>query len=256
MKRILATWNKSLMGRIAGANAALSVKGRKALVLQRDEAYIGVMVDDLVTRGCLEPYRMFTSRAERRLLLRIDNADLRLTPIGRKAGLVGDGRWEAFERRRERVERNRDRLARTVVHCPHTGSRISAAQRLRQPPVRLRDLVQTGEVVLEGANEDLELDMATLETSIKYEGYLLREEAAVARLALEERRRIPEGFDYRGLPGLTLEAVQRLSAVRPETLGQAGRVPGVTPAAVAVLGMHVERYNRSARTAVEPGRDV
>jgi tRNA uridine 5-carboxymethylaminomethyl modification enzyme len=232
-------------GLLAGVNAALAVRGEQPLVLRRDEAYIGVMVDDLVTQGCLEPYRMFTSRAERRLLLRIDNADLRMTPHGRRVGLVDAERWERFERRRERFARNRDRLAVTLVRTGENGDRAPAEQVLRQPSRRLSDLVTSGQVPFETIEGSEDTDLAAVETEIKYAGYIRRELAAISRATREESRRIPEGFDYQRLPGLTAEAIERLSAVRPETLGQAGRVAGVTPAAVAVVGFHVEKWRRS-----------
>jgi len=231
-------------GLVAGVNAARTVKGEPALVLSRDEAYIGVMIDDLITHGCLEPYRMFTSRAERRLLLRTDNADLRLTPIGRRAGLVADDRWERFERRRARFERNRAAVGAALVKPAGGGARIPAEQFLRQPAGRLSALIESGQVAFETTAGSEEMDAAAVETDVKYEGYLAREHAAVARARREEIRRIPDDFTYEGLPGLTREAIERLSAVRPETLGQAGRVPGVTPAAIAVLGFQLEKRRR------------
>jgi tRNA uridine 5-carboxymethylaminomethyl modification enzyme len=231
-------------GLLAGINAALAVKGQSGLVLGRDEAYIGVMVDDLVTQGCLEPYRMFTSRAERRLLLRIDNADLRLTPSGRRVGLVDDERWARFERRRDRFARNRAVLEGTLVRTGENGTRAPAEQVLRQPGTRLLDLVASGQIAFETEPGAEDADLAAVETEVKYEGYIRREQAAVVRSRREESRAIPESFRYDSLPGLTREAIERLSAVRPETLGQAGRVPGVTPAAVAVLGFHVEQWRR------------
>jgi tRNA uridine 5-carboxymethylaminomethyl modification enzyme len=239
-------------GLLAGCNAARAVKGEPALVLGRDEAYIGVMVDDLITHGCLEPYRMFTSRAERRLLLRIDNADLRLSPVGRRIGLVDDRRWGVFEDRRARFERNRVSVAATLVRVPGNGSRVPAEQLLRQPGTTLSVLVNSGQVPFESVPGAEEMDLATVETDVKYEGYIRREQAAVARARREESRRIPDDFSYDGLPGLTREAIERLSQVRPETLGQAGRVPGVTPAAVAVVGFHVEQARRDRRRSPVP----
>jgi tRNA uridine 5-carboxymethylaminomethyl modification enzyme len=228
-------------GLIAGINAAQAVKRGAPFRLRRDEAYIGVMVDDLVTRGCLEPYRMFTSRAEHRLLLRIDNADLRLTPRGREVGLVQDAQWNRFESRRDRFVRNSSRLLQTQVRTE--GATRAAADLIRQPNVRLADLIAREDVVLELDDESRELDVASVETAVKYEGYLKQEAARVARASRQERRRIPAEFPFARVPGLSREAVQRLSQVRPETLGQASRIPGITPAAIAVLGAFIGRLS-------------
>jgi len=228
-------------GLMAGINAARSAKRKSPFRLRRDEAYIGVLVDDLVTRGCLEPYRMFTSRAEHRLLLRIDNADLRLTPRGREVGLVSDAQWSRFEARRARFLSNSSRLLQTQIRTG--GTTRVAAELIRQPTIRLADLIDRGDVVLELENESRELDVASVETAVKYEGYLKQEAARVARASRQERRRIPEEFPFARVPGLSREAVQRLSQVRPETLGQASRVPGITPAAIAVLGAFIGRLS-------------
>jgi tRNA uridine 5-carboxymethylaminomethyl modification enzyme len=221
-------------GLVAGVNAARAINRQPAMRLGRDEAYIGVLVDDLVTRGCLEPYRMFTSRAEHRLLLRIDNADLRLTPIGRSLGLVSDRRFERFEKRRSRYEQNLAVLHRTVIRGH--GERMTAAQGLRRPERRLIDVLDVDSLALAPDAAGCALDIGSVETAVKYEGYLKQEAARAARVRREGARRIPDMFSFEGVPGLSREAVQRLSQVRPETLGQASRIPGMTPAAVAVLG--------------------
>lgn len=228
-------------GLVAGLNAALAVQGREPLSFRRDEAYLGIMVDDLVTKGCLEPYRMFTSRAEFRLLLRTDNADLRLTPKGREAGLVDDERWERFQARKLRFDHNLDTLNRSWVRV-EGGARNPASQALKRPEITLESLEAKGDVSIRTSPQDRMLDIASVETAIKYEGYLLRQNQAVARAQHAERRRIPEDFPFERVPGLSNEMVQRFSEARPETLGQAQRIPGVTPAAVAVVGAYLNRF--------------
>jgi tRNA uridine 5-carboxymethylaminomethyl modification enzyme len=229
-------------GIVAGINAAIRARGDDGagFELRRDEAYIGILVDDLITKGCLEPYRMFTSRAEHRLLLRIDNADLRLTPRGREAGLVAGDRWERFLARRSRFERNLATLDRALVRV-EAGNRVPANQLLRQPEVRLEHMIGEGRVPLDIDPEFSSVDIASVETSVKYAGYLRRQESEIERARRDERRRIPVDFPFERVPGLSREVVQRLTQVRPDTLGHALRVPGITPAAVAVLSAYVGR---------------
>jgi tRNA uridine 5-carboxymethylaminomethyl modification enzyme len=223
-------------GLMAGINAARRATRETPFVLGRDEAYIGILVDDLTTKGCLEPYRMFTSRAEYRLLLRIDNADLRLTPRGREVGLVDDQRWSRFEARRRRWEHNRVVLERSVVTLG--DDRVPAAQALRRPEF---SLAQCPEAVRARLQLEEPLDASTIETDLKYEGYLKRQRSEIERARKYERTGIPADFRFEGLPGLSREMVQRLAEIRPVTLGQAQRIPGVTPAAVAILAHHLER---------------
>jgi tRNA uridine 5-carboxymethylaminomethyl modification enzyme len=227
-------------GLIAGINAARQAMGLGPFELQRHEAYIGILIDDLITKGCLEPYRMFTSRAEHRLLLRIDNADLRLTPRGREAGLVDDERWDAFRARRDRFERNLRVLDVARVRNSN-GDSMPVSQLLRQPEVRLEQLISSETVSIDISAKHSSVDIASVETTIKYSGYLKRQEAETARAKKDEARRIPAEFRFDMVPGLSREAVQRLTEVRPDTLGHALRVPGVTPAAVAVLSAYVGR---------------
>lgn len=229
-------------GLVAGANAALAVLGRDPLHVGRDQAYIGVLVDDLITKGCLEPYRMFTSRAEHRLLLRIDNADLRLTPIGRAAGLIDDARWDRFLCRQSRFQRNLHTLDATLVRSA-SGDRVPAAQILRQPEVTLHSLVIASAVNLDLEASTRQLDLASVEVAVKYEGYLRRQHREIELAQKHEQRRIPDGFPFDRVPGLSREVVQRLGQIRPTTIGQASRIPGLTPAAIAVLATYVGRAN-------------
>ena len=233
-------------GLVAGANAGLQALGRGPLTLRRDEAYLGIMVDDLVTRGCLEPYRMFTSRAEYRLLLRIDNADLRLSPVAHQHGMLSESEWERFQRRRERFDRNvaAIRTARVKTDAGHT---VSGDQWLRQPSARLDELIASGRIDWKAPEEPTApgvhaVDRLSVETTVKFEGYLRRQMESVERSLRNEQRKIPAAFPYGRVPGLSNEMVQRLTEVQPDTLGQALRIPGVTPAAVAVVGAYVERW--------------
>jgi tRNA uridine 5-carboxymethylaminomethyl modification enzyme len=226
-------------GLVAGINAARRARQRDAVVIGRDEAYIGILVDDLVTRGCLEPYRMFTSRAEHRLRLRIDNADIRMTPLGREIGLVDDRQWAIFDARRARLERNL--AAASSARVTIDGESTTAAQALSRPPVTLDDLRDEGFVPeVDEARPDI--DEATIAAEFKYRGYLKRHDAQVARARADEARPIPDGFSYVAIPGLSREIVERLTQVRPNTIGQAARVPGVTPAAVAIVAARVARH--------------
>jgi tRNA uridine 5-carboxymethylaminomethyl modification enzyme len=225
-------------GLLAGISAARSVRGLLPVRIGRDEGYIGVLVDDLTTRGCLEPYRMFTSRAEHRLLLRIDNADLRLTPRGRELGLVDDHRWSRFEGRKARLDRNLETVRAATVSIG--GERMPAERALRQPQVDVRELATEGQLFLDIV--DPAIDYTSLETFYRYEGYLRRQEESVERLKRQESRLIPSEFQFDGIPGLSRECVERLSSVRPETVGQALRIPGVTAAAVALIAAHVSGH--------------
>ncbi|HEX7053891.1 MAG TPA: tRNA uridine-5-carboxymethylaminomethyl(34) synthesis enzyme MnmG [Burkholderiales bacterium] len=219
-------------GLLAGVNAALSAAGREPWWPARDEAYLGVMVDDLVTRGVTEPYRMFTSRAEYRLQLREDNADLRLTETGRRLGLVDDRRWDAFCRKRDAIEREKARLERTFVSTSFP-EKVRAIEYLRRPEVRYADVASTEPVSPEVAEQ--------VEIQVKYEGYVVRQKAEVARRKRLEDMAIPPDFDYAMVRGLSVEARQKLSAQRPQTLGQASRISGITPAAVSLLAVYLKK---------------
>ncbi|MCS7280085.1 MAG: tRNA uridine-5-carboxymethylaminomethyl(34) synthesis enzyme MnmG [Desulfobacterota bacterium] len=237
-------------GIIAGINAALKVRGEEPFVLSRDEAYIAVMIDDLVTKGTDEPYRMFTSRAEYRLLLREDNADLRLTEKGFKRGLVSEERYKRYERKKREIEEVKE-ILRSVVIRPQGTAREILEKSLIHPqtkPTTLEELLKKPEVSLELLKEleprlrDFEDDVLTnVELDIKYEGYLKRQAEMMEKFKKLEERRIPENLDYSSVPGLSREVVEKLSKIRPLTLGQASRIPGVTPSALSALIIHFKK---------------
>ncbi|HPE59591.1 MAG TPA: tRNA uridine-5-carboxymethylaminomethyl(34) synthesis enzyme MnmG [Thiolinea sp.] len=239
-------------GLLAGLNAALQLKGQEGWWPRRDQAYIGVLVDDLITHGTREPYRMFTSRAEHRLLLREDNADLRLTEMGRELGLVNEERWRAFSDKREAIEREQQRLREVVLHpsrlTPQDSERVlgevpgrdySLMELLRRP-----DVTYAGLMSLPGmapADPVPEVVAGQVEIQCKYAGYIERQSLEVERLRRNEETRLPATLDYCLINGLSNEVRQKLEAQRPATLGQAARIPGVTPAAVSLLLIHLRK---------------
>ena len=261
-------------GLLAGINAGCYVRERDAWTPRRDQAYLGVLVDDLITRGVTEPYRMFTSRAEFRLSLREDNADMRLTEVGREIGVVDDVRWDAFNRKRDAVSRETERLKSTWVNptllpetdaVPLLGKAIereySLADLLRRPEVRYEALVavQDGKYAPEAPLADdamlAEQIREQIEIGIKYHGYIARQAAEVDKLEANEATRLPLDFDYTEVRGLGFEVSQKLNQHRPETLGQASRISGVTPAAISLLLVHLKKkgMGRAAPAAAKSG---
>jgi tRNA uridine 5-carboxymethylaminomethyl modification enzyme len=241
-------------GLLAGLNAGLQTQGKESWCPRRDEAYLGVLVDDLITRGVSEPYRMFTSRAEYRLMLREDNADLRLTETGRRLGLVDDARWSAFSRKRDAIERETERLKSTWVNprtlpaeaaVPVLGQAIereySLYELLRRPNVSYRSLSLIS-ATDKGLDDPVAADQ--VEIQAKYQGYILRQKDEVARHGEQESTPLPADLDYAQVRGLSIEARQTLSRQRPETVGQAARVSGVTPAAISLLLVHLRQRKK------------
>jgi tRNA uridine 5-carboxymethylaminomethyl modification enzyme len=231
-------------GLIAGINAALSVQSRPPFVLERDQAYIGILIDDLVTKGTNEPYRMFTSRAEFRLHLRIDNADQRLTPLGRQIGLVSEAKFSRYQAKQGRLERLMSHLNQVKVQVD--GGKIPAAQALKRPEIKIEAFLDTLPVDL-GDQLSWEESKA-VETAVKYEGYLKQQTNEIEKMRKAESRSIPLDFEYHAIPGLSREMIEKLSRVRPTTIGQASRIPGVTPAALSILHIQLEMNSNREKT--------
>lgn len=246
-------------GLLAGINAALKAREREPWMLKRDQAYLGVMVDDLITRGTREPYRMFTSRAEHRLLLREDNADLRLTEMGRHLGLINDARWKFFCEKREAIEREKERLRRCWIQ-PHSHDakflterhgctmqrEYNALELMRRPELNY-DTVASLECV--GFTEQNRQVTEQVEIQIKYAGYVERQQDEIAKSSKQENTAIPTGLDYSRVHGLSNEIVQKLTSHHPETLGQASRISGVTPAAISVLRIYLKKIGKLPKSA-------
>jgi tRNA uridine 5-carboxymethylaminomethyl modification enzyme len=265
---------------MAGINAALQVKRQPPLILDRTEAYTAILIDDLISKGTNEPYRMFTSRAEFRLHLRIDNADRRLTPHGRRVGLISDDAWADFQAKQQRLEKMKNLLESTRItadmlercHSEEQSGEESAvagwasvagqscAQVLKRPEVKVEQLVpilrelspdffarnlsasSVSSVVK--LSSEVRNELKSVETEIKYEGYLLQQQRAMERLKKSEQHSIPEWFDYRSVSGLSREMQEKLTHVRPRTIGHASRIPGVTPAAVSLVHVYIEIQTR------------
>ena len=238
-------------GLVAGINAALKLQGKSPWLAKRDSSYIGVMIDDLTTKGASEPYRLFTSRAEFRLLLREDNADMRLRPDAYELGLIDDGVWQAFEAKKEQLEQTLELLKRTRLF-PQTEQAkqverllgvslardYSLAELLRRPQLSYKDL--KGLLPTQPSNKEVAVQV---ETSIKYEGYIERQKKEVAKMREKENIAIPIDFDYDKVQGLSNEVRERLTEVRPINLGMASRIPGITPAAISILLVYLHRAN-------------
>jgi tRNA uridine 5-carboxymethylaminomethyl modification enzyme len=259
-------------GLMAGINAALKVKQEPTLVLDRTEAYTAILIDDLISKGTNEPYRMFTSRAEFRLHLRIDNADRRLTPHGRRVGLISDAAWVDFEAKQTRLEWIKKLLGETRLTSGMVGTISSAgdgvvgqtlAQLLKRPEITIEQLVpilrELDAAFFDRANpcesvtalsSEIRNELKSVETEIKYEGYLQQQQRAIERLKKAEQRAIPEWFDYQSVSGLSREMQEKLVKIRPRTIAHASRIPGVTPAAVSLVNVYIEIQGRRREQAM------
>jgi tRNA uridine 5-carboxymethylaminomethyl modification enzyme len=246
-------------GLMAGMNAALSAQDKDSWTPSRDQAYVGVLIDDLTTMGTKEPYRMFTSRAEYRLMLREDNADIRLTAKGRELGLVDDVRWAAFNLKIEQIELERQRLKQQWIHPQHAAlaevnllvktplsKEASLEELIRRPEVNYQDLMKI-DLVGPGLADPAAAEQ--VEIQIKYEGYINRQQDEISRQERNENTRLPAGFDYKAVKGLSNEVILKLNQVQPETMGQASRISGITPAAISLLLVYLKKQGLLRKSA-------
>ncbi len=232
-------------GLMAGINAALSLRKKGPFILRRDEAYIGVLIDDLVATGIDEPYRLFTSRAEHRLLLRIDNADARLMKYGRSFGLIPDTAWQAFQEKEERLTAAMAYLKKTRQKF-ESGEHASLYDYLKKPEIGLKDVLKYGHSAIDLNDEETRY----VESEAKYEGYIRKQEREIAKAGRSDSMKISKDLDFRAVSGLTREAVEKLEKNHPATLGEARKIPGMTPAAIQNIGLHLEiQRKKNARTA-------
>ncbi len=238
----------AVQGFVAGVNAALKILGREPMILDRASSYIGTLIDDLVTKGCQDPYRMMTSRSEYRLVLRQDNADSRLTPIGRKIGLISDERWERFNKKQELIKEELKRVKSTVIAPSEKVNNILVSRETSaiNTGVRLIDLIKRPQLGYDALSEIDEnrpnIDrniFEQVETEIKYEGYIKRQLIVIDQVRRLEDKILPESIDYNAIDGLRLEAREKLTKVRPENIGQASRISGVSPADISVLVIYL-----------------
>jgi tRNA uridine 5-carboxymethylaminomethyl modification enzyme len=238
-------------GLMAGINAALGLKKKPPFILRRDEAYIGVLIDDLVSTGIDEPYRLFTSRAEYRLLLRIDNADKRLMKYGRELGLLPEEAWASYEAKQARVDGVLAYLRKNRIK-EASGARVTLFEHLKKPEIGLKDVLEWGQFDSALSFEETR----HIESETKYEGYIRKQEREIAKAGRTDSMRIPEDMDFRSVSGLTREAVEKLVKTRPSTLGQARKIPGLTPAAVQNLGLHLEIQRKKGAEAAAVSRET
>jgi tRNA uridine 5-carboxymethylaminomethyl modification enzyme len=238
-------------GLMAGINATLKIRKKKPFILGRHEAYIAVLIDDLISKGVEEPYRLFTSRAEHRLHLRIDNADQRITPYGFAIGMIDENTYRQFQEKQNRIKSVLVEIKSKKIKDKYNSS-VTIQNLLKKPQVHFQDIVS----FLHGASRLTEEDIRHIESEIKYEGYVKKQEMEIARIQKSDREKIPEGISFKGIPGLTREAVEALEKYRPKTIGDAKRIPAMTPAAVLILHVHIKQLSKKGTQSRSPQKQT